>query len=515
MKIEPWLNRLRWLPGWLRRPVEKLLRCLPGVDSAIARETDKVIDELRSMTQPYRKEGPRYLCLPESGVDRGSILEQMESLRLREEARWRDGFVSGAVYHGDPEHIEFLNQVYAINSQTNPLHSDVWPSINLYEAQIIAMTSRMLGAPACDAEQSMSVPPGAGPLSSICGSVSSGGTESILLAMKAYRDRGRAEQGIVSPEMVVPVTAHAAFHKAAEYFGMRMRRVEVGDDYRARIDSVRRAINSNTVVVVGSAVSFPHGLIDPIEELSELSRSRGIGFHTDACLGGFVLPWARRIGYPVPPFDFELPGVTSISVDTHKYGYAAKGSSVILYRSPQLRRYQYYTTSDWPGGLYFSPTFAGSRSGALSAMGWAAMVSMGESGYMDATRRILDAAKVLQEGIRAIPELTILGNPLWVTAFASDAVDVYKVMDAMTQRGWCLNGLHKPACVHIAPTLRHTEPGVARRFCEDLAHSVRIARESPDSIQGVAPIYGMAGTMPLTGVVDDMLRDYMDVLYEP
>ena len=223
----------------------------------------------------------------------------MEDFYAREEHKWRDGYVSGAVYHGEQEHIDFQNQVYAINSQTNPLHFDVWPSGVKFEAEIVSMTANMLNADKAEDE--------------IVGTVTSGGTESILLAMKTYRDRARAEKGITEPEMIVPITAHAAFDKASQYFDIKMIRVPVGEDFRADVKATEAAITANTAVIVGSAPPFPHGIIDPIEELSELARAQGIGFHTDACLGGFVLPWAEKLGYPVPPFDFRLPGVTSMS----------------------------------------------------------------------------------------------------------------------------------------------------------------------------------------------------------
>ncbi|MCP5094169.1 MAG: aspartate aminotransferase family protein, partial [Chloroflexi bacterium] len=216
------------------------------------------------------------------------------------------------------------------------------------------------------------------------------------------------------PEMIAPVTAHAAFDKAAQYFNIKMVHVPVDANYRADVTAVKKAINRNTIVIIGSAPSFPHGVIDPIAELAALAQQRGIGFHTDACLGGFVLPWVEKLGHDVPPFDFRVPGVTSISADTHKYGYAAKGTSVILYRNPELRQFQYYTITDWPGGMYFSPTFAGSRPGALSAACWAAMVSIGEAGYMQAAKAILETAVSIKQGIADIPELHILGNPLWV-----------------------------------------------------------------------------------------------------
>lgn len=475
--------------------IEKRLRKIPSISQKIEKEYDQMMAGLEDSIKPYKNRFAIFTRLPETGRDRAEILHEMEAMRAQEEGAWRDGFVSGAVYHGDQDHIDFLNEAYAINSQSNPLHADVWPSAAKFEAEIVAMTAHMLNGP--DA----------------CGTVSSGGTESILLAMKTYRDRARETKGITRPEMIAPVTAHAAFDKASQYFGIRMIHIPVDSDFRADVDAARRAVSGNTVVIAGSAPSFPHGAVDPIGDLSELAREHKIGFHTDACLGGFVLPWAERLGYPVPKFDFRLPGVTSISVDTHKYGYAAKGTSVILYRNQELRHYQYYTTADWPGGLYFSPTFAGSRPGALSAACWAALTSIGAQGYMNATRKILATAEVIKKGIRGIPELRVLGDPLFVIAFASDSLDIYKILDQMTRRKWSLNGLHKPACAHICVTLRHTQPGIAERFVEDLRESVGYVKAHPEETGGMAPVYGMAATMPMRGLVGDILKKYLDMIF--
>ncbi len=474
---------------------------LPIVKERLEAEYAPIMQELRKSAKPYADEVERHAALPAEGKPHAGILEEIRELERRETARWRDGYVSGAVYHGDPEHIAFLNEAYAITSQTNPLHSDLWPSIAKYEAEIVSMTANMLGAQeARDAQ--------------VCGAVSSGGTESIMLAMRSYRDWARETKGITSPELVVPTTAHAAFDKSAQFFGIKLVKVPVGPDFRADVTATKRAINRHTICVVGSAISFPHGVIDPIEELSELARKRGIAFHTDACLGGFILPWAKKLGYDIPAFDFRLPGVTSMSVDTHKYGYAAKGTSVVLYRNYDLRHYQYYKVADWPGGLYFSPTFAGSRPGALSAVCWAAMMSMGERGYIEATRNILETGATIRDGIRAMPELKVLGDPLWVIAFGSDELDIYRIMDFMTKRGWNLNGLHKPPSVHLAVTLRHTQNGVASRFLNDLRAAIEHTKGHPTEEGGMAPVYGMANTVPIQGVVTDLLERYLDVLYE-
>ncbi len=479
--------------------LEKQLQRIPAVRRRIAADTRAMMDEVAPALKPYQEDFATVATIPDKGPSHDEVLETMGRLQALETNRWQEGYASGAVYHGDPDHIAFLNRVYALYSQANPLHADLWPSITKFEAEIVAMTAAMLG--------------GDDSRDPVCGTLSSGGTESILLAMKTYRDRARAEKGLRRPEMVVPVTAHAAFDKAAEYFDIKIVKIPVDRHYRADVRAAARAVNRRTVVLVGSAPSFPHGMVDPIAELSELARRRGVGFHTDACLGGFVLPWAEALGYDVPPFDFRLPGVTSMSVDTHKYGYAAKGTSVVLYRTPALRRYQYFTIADWPGGLYCSPTFAGSRPGALSAACWAAMVSIGQNGYREATRRILETAADIKAGIREIPDLYILGDPLWVIAMASRRLDIYRVMDVMGRKGWSLNGLHRPSCVHLCVTLRHTQPGVAPRFISDLKAAVKEVRQAPATEGGMAPVYGLAANLPLRGVVGGILKAYVDALY--
>jgi glutamate/tyrosine decarboxylase-like PLP-dependent enzyme len=485
---------------------ERLAVAIPAVRSRLDREYERMLAGMEASVKPYRGQVASFPRLPARGVPRDEVLRQVDDLAARERPRWRDGLASGAVYHGDDDHIAFLNRVYAITSQVNPLHADLWPSATKYEAEIVAMTAGMLGGDAAPTDE---------PTRQIVGSVTSGGTESILLAMRAYRDWARAARRITRPAVVAPTTAHVAFDKAAQYFRIKLVRVPVTADYRADVEAMRRAITRNTVALVGSAPTFPHGVIDPIEDLAAIARQRGIGMHTDACLGGFVLPWARRLGYDVPGFDFHAPGVTSMSADTHKFGYAAKGTSVVLYRGAHLRWFQYFTATDWPGGLYFSPTLAGSRPGALSAACWAAMVATGEDGYLEATRRILETGAAIRRGVQAIPHLRVLGDPLWVIAFASDTVDIYRVLEHMTRRGWSLNGLHRPAAVHLCVTLRHTQPGVAERFLGDLHASVEEVEAQPAGEEGLAPVYGLAATIPFRGMVRDLLKKYIDLLYRP
>jgi glutamate/tyrosine decarboxylase-like PLP-dependent enzyme len=392
-----------------------------------------------------------------------------------------------------------MNQVYAINSQSNPLHPEIWPSTSKFDAEVVAMTAGMLSADQAPQE--------------IVGTVSSGGTESILLAMKTYRDWARDTKGITEPEIVAPTTAHAAFTKAGDYFGIKVVRIPVREDFRADVSATREAINDNTIVLVGSAPPFPHGIVDPIEELSGLSLEHGIGFHTDACLGGFILPWAEKLGYDIPPFDFRLPGVTSISVDTHKYGYAAKGTSVILYRGSDLRHYQYFSLADWPGGFYASPTFAGSRPGALIAAAWAAMVSMGEQGYLDAARRILETARWINHQLQEVEEIEVIGEPPFMVAFRSKTLNIYQILEYMTERGWGLSGLHLPPSAHLCVTLRHTQEGVKERFVEDMQSAVQFVQAHPQAADGLGPVYGMAAAVETRGMVKSVFNWFLDLLY--
>ena len=445
--------------------------------------------------------------LPKTGRARAHVLREIEQMSAAEALRWEAGFASGSVYNGDRAHIEFLNRAYALASQANPLHADLWPSVVKMEAEVVAMTGAMLGGDAVGA------PPGTD--GGVCGTLSSGGSESIALAVKTYRDYFRAKKQIHAPEMVLPSSTHPAFDKAAQYFGVRAIAVPVGADMRADVAAMRAALTENTILVVGSAPSYPYGVVDPIEALSELAFERGIGFHTDACLGGFVLPWAERLGYAVPRFDFRLRGVRSMSCDTHKFGYAAKGTSVVLYRTAELRKYQYFTATDWPGGLYCSPGFAGSRPGALVAACWAAMVSLGETGYLDAVGRICKATAQIRRGLADVPELRLVGDSLFIVglAAADDRVDIFRVLDAMTDRGYSLNGLHRPAGIHLCVTLRHTQLGVADRFVADLKESVRLVLEQPSNEGRMAPIYGMANTLPDRGLVADALVDHLNGWY--
>lgn len=336
-------------------------------------------------------------------------------------------------------------------------------------------------------------------------------------------------------DRIIPDTAHAAFEKASKYFGIKVHSVPCrAPSYTVNVPSVRRLINPNTILLVGSAPNFPHGIVDDIPALSRLAVSYKIPLHVDCCLGSFVIAFLKRAGYPSPHedqggFDFRLPGVTSISVDTHKYGFAPKGNSVVLYRNRSLRSYQYFIMPNWSGGVYASPSMAGSRPGALIAGCWSSLMAMGESGYIDSCHQIVGAAKKFEESIREHPNLTtaleVIGQPMVsVVAFATATaeIDIYDIADAMSSKGWHLNALQSPPAMHVAFTV--PTASAVEKLTEDLITVVRQEQEKAEERRragqkvekqrgDTSALYGVAGSIPDKSIVNRLAEGFLDTLY--
>ncbi|XP_038714252.1 sphingosine-1-phosphate lyase isoform X1 [Tripterygium wilfordii] len=472
------------------------IKLVPGVKRYIDAEKQKVVDKLQAGSKSKR-EGWR-TELPITGLGIG-VIEKLKDEK-RNDVVWQ-GKCSGTVYIGGSEsegHFSLINEACSMFAHTNPLHLDVFPSVTRLESEVVSMTAALLGSK----EKASG--------GQVCGNMTSGGTESILLAVKSSRDYMNTKKGITQPEMIIPESAHSAYDKAAQYFNIKLWRVPVNKEFQADVKAIRRRINRNTILIVGSAPGFPHGIIDPIEELGELAFSSGICLHVDLCLGGFVLPFARKLGFPIPPIDFSVKGVTSISVDVHKYGLAPKGTSVVLYRNHDIRKHQFVAVTEWSGGLYVSPTMAGSRPGSLIAGAWAAMISLGEEGYLENTKAIMEVSKKIEKGIKDIPELHVIGKPdMTIVAFGSNTIDIFEVNDILSSKGWHLNALQRPNSIHICVTLQHVP--VIEGFLRDLEESVQKVKENPGPLNGgLAPIYGAAGRMPDRGMVSELLVNYMD-----
>ncbi|MBI4516356.1 MAG: aspartate aminotransferase family protein [Deltaproteobacteria bacterium] len=383
------------------------------------------------------------------------------------DADWHGGRTWSLVYPAGDDVDEVLreaNNLYLFENALNPFR---FPSLRQMQADIVAMTTDLLHGG-----------------EDATGAMTSGGTESILMAVKTARDRAHAERGITAPEMVIPRSAHPAFAKAGKYLCVEMKPVPLRDDLRADVAAAAKLITGNTVLMVGSAPCYPHGVIDPIAELARLAAEHNISFHTDACVGGFLLPFIERLGYPVPPWDFRVPGVTTISADVHKYGYCTKGASVIAHRSQATIQYQMFMYDDWPGGLYGSAAFAGTRPAAPIAAAWAVMNYLGEAGYLRLQSLVMETAQRLRAGIEAIGPLKIWGQPdTSLMAFGSDEIDIMAVGDAMDDKGWHLDRQENPHALHMMVTPNHAK--IVEGFLTDLREAV--SRHGP--ARGVAARY--------------------------
>jgi glutamate/tyrosine decarboxylase-like PLP-dependent enzyme len=476
--------------------------------------------------------------LPQTGNSREDVLDTMRAARDHD-IKWQRGRVFGLVYHISEEIDELLKEAFTMFFSENGLNPTAFPSLRKFESEVVAMTASLLGGD-----------------STVCGNMTTGGTESLLMAVKTARDWARKHRPeITAPEIVLPITAHPAFDKAGSYFDVKMVHVPVRDDFRADVEAMGDAITPNTIMMVGSAPSYPHGVVDPIEELAATAQERGLLFHTDSCVGGFMLPFIRKLGYEVPRFDFSVPGVTSMSADLHKFGYAAKPASVVLYRTPELRRQQMFVAINWPGGIYPSPTMTGSRAGGPIAAAWALMNYLGEEGYLDLARTVMETTVYLQTGINAIPGLEVLSDPeMSVFALGSDSLDVYELADELELKGWHLDRQHFPTCLHMTVNYMHTD--VKDEFLRDLAACAEIvrapsarktvtrlvlqtvngaARVLPEAwmsrimekVSGMlggsgsglpsrmAPMYGLIGSLPNRGDLKELVLDLLDSMSRP
>jgi glutamate/tyrosine decarboxylase-like PLP-dependent enzyme len=374
--------------------------------------------------------------LPNEGSPVEDVLEELLAKRGRD-VDWSAGRTFGMVYDGGPSVHEVAERTALAFLHENALNTKAFPSLGAIQSEVVRWTAGLLHGPGTTS-----------------GFLTSGGTESILCAVLAARERGRAERGITEPEMVIPVSAHAAFHKAAHLFGITVRATPVRADWTADVEAMAAAVGDRTVLVVGSAPQYPQGVVDPVPDIAALAASVGANCHVDACMGGFVLPFAEMLGRKVPPWDFRVPGVTSISADVHKLGYAPKGVSVVLHASSELRAYQTFVFDDWLGGFYASPNLQGTRPGAPMAMAWAVMRHLGVEGYLRLTETTLATADRIREAVNSIEGLRVLGDGRFhLVAIAADPaadhpIDVFALGDALLSRGWFHDRQTPPDSLH-------------------------------------------------------------------
>ena len=519
---EAYINIRKYLYGVFLR--------LPGVRDKVQAEVSDSILKLERKLVPSGPGVQRITSLPAEGWSEDAVRDKLNELAQMEHTRWEDGRVSGAVYHGGEELIRLQTEAFGKFTVSNPIHPDVFPGVRKMEAEIVAMVCLAhRRGPKMKTNSIQVLSLFNAPLDA-AGVTTSGGTESILMAVLSARNKAYKERGVTQPEMILPETAHTAFRKACEYFKIKMHLVKVkAPSYKVHLPSVSRLVNPNTVIIVGSAPNFPHGIIDDITGLSKIAYKNKIPLHVDCCLGSFIIPMLPKAGFDFEPFDFRLKGVTSISCDTHKYGFAPKGNSTVLYRSDAYRKYQYFISPDWSGGVYASPSIAGSRPGALIAGCWASLVKQGHNGYLDACHKIVGGMKQIETAIREKPELSsdlkIIGRPLVsVVAFLSNTLDIYDIADGMSSKGWHLNALQSPPAIHVAVTLPIV--AVIDKLIDDLVEVTEDVREkerkriaegkgAKGAVKGdAAALYGVAGSLPNKSVVEDLAKGFLDTLYK-
>lgn len=479
--------------------VVRLLKRLPFVQSKLRKEADKVRASIqptliKDLTEPRKH-------LPAEGRPEEQLMELMERRLELDTKGWHGGQVTGAIYHGEKAYTEFVGRVYGMFAFCNPLHAALHPATRQMDAEVVQMVVNLYrGGEGC------------------CGAFTTGGTESILMAVKAYRDWARATRGVTRPNIVVCTTAHAAFDKAGQYFGVQVRKARpTPDTLEIDLAHVRRLMDANTVALVGSAPQYPYGTVDDIEELGRLAAKTGVGLHVDCCLGGFLLPFMEEAGYPLPKrCDFRVGGVTTISCDPHKYGFAPKGGSVLMFRSAELRHHMYTYVTDWTGGIYATPTILGSRPGGVVAATWAAMMRHGRAQYVETTRTIVAATRAMEAGVRSIAGLEVLGRAdVCVVAFgaaAGSGLNCYSVSDCMKEQfGWELATLQSPPGVHLATTLPSARN--ADKFVADLRAAVAAVRAdgSGKYANGTAGLYGTVAALP-AGFVEESVKVFLDVM---
>ena len=472
--------------------------------------------------------------IPSFGLTEEEIRQQWETYS-QDDMKWKEGKFFGYVYYPGDTYYKTIKEAYATFSATNALNPAVFPSLKNMENEVVQMAANLLHGD----EQ-------------VSGTMTSGGTESIFMAVKAAKEWAKLNKHTKNPLMLLAETAHPAFCKAADTMEFNYKLIKVDSNFQLDVEDLQKQLSTDVVLIVGSAPSYPQGAIDPIEKLAIIAKKQRCLLHVDACVGGFILPFLKMEGYDLPKFDFEIDGVTSMSADVHKYGYAAKGASVVLYRNPEIRKGQFYVKTDWSGGIYGSPSFMGTRGGGPIVAAWTALHVIGEEGYRRMAKETMEETNFIQQKIREeIPDVQILGTPqATLFAFASDTIDVYEVADELAELGWTINRQQLPASLHVL--LNYIHVGKGEMFVEDLKTAVLKAKrftlahlknnlqvnavkqlkkilseerfksltqrfagsENPEGKRKAA-MYGMMSELSGSGQLKDMVVDFLDKLYKP
>lgn len=409
--------------------------------------------------------------LPEKGTSWETLQAELTALK-KNDVDWQNARLAVYIFNAGDDVRQVARDAYGMYLSENALGPLAFPSLKQMEDDVVSMGLSILNGP-----------------EGACGNMTSGGTESILMGVKSCRDQARAQgRDVLDAELLLPSSAHPAFDKAAEYLRLKTVRVPVNEELLADVPAMAEAITPRTIMLVGSAPCFPYGLIDPIDELSDLALERDLWLHVDACVGGYYAPFARMNGLPVPPFDFELPGVNSVSADLHKYGYCARGASTIFHRSEEQRAHQLFEFDNWPAGGMVTPTAAGSRPGGAVAAAWSVMHYLGVEGYREKVRQVTQAREQLMAGVEAIPGLHCIASPqLGIFTYGSDELDIRAVYVRLFKQGWFTGMITEPVGIHLMLSPSHL--GVVDKYLSDLERAAAEVRESGDRADGLKARY--------------------------
>ncbi|MES2591343.1 MAG: aspartate aminotransferase family protein [Bacteroidota bacterium] len=462
---------------------------------------------------------------PSKASSREEILDYVNNKKLKD-IDWKKGKAFCLVYHPGDERANLIKEIYNLYFSDNALNPTAMPSLAEFEAETVSMCADLFNGD-----------------ENVRGNITTGGTESILLAVKTARDWAKKHKPhITKPNVVLPASAHPAFMKAFHYFNVDFIPVALGSDYRANPAAMRAAVNKDTIMIMGSAPSYPHGLMDPITEIAAIAKEKNIFCHVDACVGGFMLPFMKKAGYNIPAWDFSVDGVTSISADIHKYGYSSKGSSVILYKNAEIRKFQFSLYTKWNGGVYGSPTMTGTRPGGSIAGAWAALKGIGMDGYLELTTTTMDVTNKIKAAINSTDELELIGHPdMSILAFKSDKLDVFKLADELNKKGWHFERQQLPPSLHF--TINYIHRLVVDDFIKDLQECVETAKKfnlsslanslQVNAVKGLSKIlpsgtiaklqkggsvkkentaamYGMMGALSGTDDLEEIVLDFLD-----
>ena len=436
------------------------------------------------------------ILLPQKGISREEVLNTLKSFKSND-VKWHEGQLFGLIYETGTDLEDLVKEASALFLIENGLNPMAFPSLVKMETEVVSMVTALSGG----GDETV-------------GNLTSGGTESIFMALKAARDWARhTYPKIKAPEMVVPVSAHPAWNKAAHYLGIKIVMTPIKDDFRADVATMQDAIGENTILLGATAVTYPHGMVDPVEEISALAQKHNLWLHVDACLGGLMLPFLRRLGHDIPAYDFSVPGVMSLSADIHKYAYTPKGVSAVMYRNRDLRKFQIFAYANWAGGVYATPCLAGGRPGGNIAAAWAVFHHLGEEGFLALAKKTAEATAILIEGINSIPQLYVLGSPdATVFAFGSDEINIYELSARMAENGWHIEAQQLPPSLHMTVSPVHLS--VVDKFLDDLR---RITPEVPPAdsqdLSEQAAMYAMLGTMPDRSMAREFALEYINNLY--